>query len=143
MVNENFCSDKNLGPFLGPKICHFRSKISFFLTETTHKICLKLGQKLETLYGFAIFSFIPLFKKNYVVVFFAFGIARCRETTLHACYCFSRTLHFLREFFYDFSIFLENDFLLFSLFFVCFTTKTLHFHNPFLSNWPLLQLISL
>ena len=39
------------GPFFGPKFGHFRSKIrcSVIFFETTHLICLKLGQKLGTI----------------------------------------------------------------------------------------------
>ena len=54
IVNENFCSYKKIGaifgPFFGPKIGYFRSKIRFLdiFFETAHQICLKLGQKLGT-----------------------------------------------------------------------------------------------
>jgi hypothetical protein len=54
MVNENFCSSKKIGaifgPFFGPKIGHFRSKIRFLdiFFETAHQIYLKLGQNLAT-----------------------------------------------------------------------------------------------
>ena len=39
------------GPLFGPKFGHFRSKIRFsdIYFETTHQICLKLGQKLGTI----------------------------------------------------------------------------------------------
>ena len=39
-----------LGPFFGPKIGHFRSKIRFLdiFIETAHQIYLKLGQNLAT-----------------------------------------------------------------------------------------------
>ena len=49
-----FCPDKKIwaifGPFFGPKFGHFCSKIRFsdIFFETTHQICLKLGQKLRT-----------------------------------------------------------------------------------------------
>ena len=83
MVNEDFCSDKKIGaifyPFLVQNLAIFTKKIRFLniFFETTHQICLKLGQNVGTialdhrmavlcLGKFLLWSFWPFLGPKYI-----------------------------------------------------------------------------